>query len=194
MIAHDTSFNRVGNATMLFHSTDLAGAWLIEPELVSDERGAFARTWCAKEFEEQGLNSRLVQCNLSINTRAGTVRGMHFQREPHSEAKLVRCTRGAIYDVIVDLRPDSPTYRRWQGFELTATNHRQLYIPEQFAHGFQTLTDDSEVCYQMSREYHAASATGVRWDDPTIAVEWPREITLTSQRDRTWPELISTKA
>lgn len=179
---------------MLFHPTTLAGAWLIEPELVSDERGAFARTWCAKEFEERGLNPHLVQCNVSINRLAGTVRGMHFQREPHAEAKLVRCTRGAIYDVIVDLRPDSPTYRRWQGFELTATNHRQLYIPQHFAHGFQTLTDDSEVFYQMSREYHAASSTGVRWDDPALAVEWPRNITLISQRDRTWPELNLTKA
>ncbi len=179
---------------MLFHPTNFAGAWLIEPELVSDERGAFARTWCAKEFEERGLNPRLSQCNISINRLAGTVRGMHFQRAPHAEAKLVRCTRGAIYDVIVDLRPDSPTYRRWQGFELTATNHNQLYIPEQFAHGFQTLTDDSEVCYQMSREHHATSSTGVRWDDPAIAVEWPHNITLISQRDRSWPELNLTKA
>ena len=114
---------------------------------------------------------------------------MHFQREPHAEAKLVRCTRGAIYDVIVDLRPDSPTYRRWQGFELTATNHHQLYISEQFAHGFQTLTDDSEVCYQMSHEYHAASSTGCRWDDPSIAVEWPLPLAVISQRDRAWPSL-----
>ena len=174
---------------MIFHSTELAGAWLIEPELVSDDRGAFARTWCAKEFEERSLNPHLAQCNISINRSQGTVRGMHFQREPHAETKLVRCTRGAIFDVIVDLRPESPTYRRWRGFELSATNHRSLYIPERFAHGFQTLTDDSEVFYQMSREYHAASSTGVRWNDPAVAVEWPREVALISQRDLTWPEL-----
>jgi len=173
---------------MIFHPTEFAGAWLIEPELVSDERGAFARTWCAREFEQRGLNPQLVQCNVSLNHRRGTVRGMHFQREPHAEAKLVRCTRGAIFDVIVDLQPESPTYRRWSGFELSADNHRTLYIPERFAHGFQTLTDDAEVFYQMSREYHAASATGVRWDDPAIRVEWPLPVSIISTRDQSWPE------
>ncbi len=179
---------------MIFHPTDLAGAWLIEPELVSDERGAFARTWCAREFEERGFNPRLVQCNISINRLQGTVRGMHYQREPHAEAKLVRCTRGAIYDVIVDLRCESPTFLCWRGFELSATNYKQLYIPERFAHGFQTLTDDSEIVYQMSREYHSASSTGVRWNDLAIAVEWPREIALISQRDQAWPDLNLSKA
>ncbi len=163
---------------MIFHPTDLADAWLIEPELISDERGAFARTWCAREFEERGLNPRLSQCNISINHHQGTIRGMHFQREPHAEAKLVRCTRGAIYDVIVDLRPDSVTRFRWTAFELSAENHRLLYIPEGFAHGFQTLTDDSEVCYQMSREYSPSSVDGVRWDDPFLAIRWP----MTEQR------------
>ncbi len=174
---------------MLFHPTELSGAWLIEPELISDERGSFARTWCAREFEERGLNPRLVQCNISVNRLRGTLRGMHFQREPHSEAKLVRCTRGAIYDVIVDLRLDSPTCRRWSAFELSADNHRQLYIPEGFAHGFQTLTDDSEVFYQMSQVLHPESATGVRWDDPAFGIRWPVvERRILSPRDASYPD------
>ena len=167
----------------------MIGPWLIEPELISDERGSFARTWCAAEFEERGLNSRLVQCNISTNRLRGTVRGMHFQREPHAEAKLVRCTRGAICDVIVDLRPDSPTFRRWIAQELSADNHRLFYIPEGFAHGFQTLTDDAEVFYQMSREFVPGAASGVRWDDPALRIDWPLPISIISERDQTWPEL-----
>jgi dTDP-4-dehydrorhamnose 3,5-epimerase len=174
---------------MLFLPSEIPGAWVIEPEWISDERGAFARTWCAHEFESHGLNPRLVQCNLSINHRRGTVRGMHFQREPHAEAKLVRCTRGAIYDVIVDLRTDSPTYGRWIGQELSADNHRMFYIPEGFAHGFQTLTDDAEVFYQMSREFVPGMSCGVRWDDPAIHVRWPLPISIISERDQSWPEL-----
>ena len=173
---------------MIFHPTELAGAWLIEPELVSDERGAFARTWCAKEFEERGLNPRLVQCNLSINHRQGTVRGMHFQREPHAETKLVRCTRGAIFDVIVDLRPESPTYRRWTGSELSHDNLRMLYIPAGFAHGFQSLTNNSDVFYHMSHEYHAPSAEGIRSNDPAISIQWPLPIACISVRDAAWPD------
>ncbi len=175
--------------TMLFLPTEVSGAWLIEPELISDERGSFGRTWCAHEFEKRGLNPRQVQCNISTNRLRGTVRGMHFQREPHAEAKLVRCTRGAIFDVIIDLRSGSPTYCRWAGQELTADNHRMFYIPEGFAHGFQTLTDDAEVFYQMSREFVPGVSCGVRWDDPAIRVCWPLPISVISERDRTWPEL-----
>ncbi len=174
---------------MLFLPTEVSGAWLIEPELISDERGSFARTWCAHEFEERGLNPRLLQCNISTNRLRGTVRGMHFQREPHAEAKLVRCTRGAIFDVIVDLRSGSPTYCRWAGQELSADNHRMFYIPEGFAHGFQTLTDDVEVFYQMSREFVPGVSCGVRWDDPAIGIRWPSPISIISERDQTWPEL-----
>ena len=156
---------------MIFTETRLAGAYLIEPERIEDERGFFARTWCRDEFERHGLNPRLVQCNVSYNARRGTLRGMHYQAKPHEEAKLVRCTRGAIYDVIVDLRPDSPTYRQWVAAELTAENRRMLYIPEGFAHGFQTLADETEVFYQMSELFHPESARGVRmttrpWGSP----------------------------
>lgn len=174
---------------MKFLPTELSGAWLIEPELISDERGSFARTWCAREFEARSLNPRLVQCNISVNRRCGTVRGLHFQREPHAEAKLVRCTRGAIFDVVVDLRPDSPTYCRWSAAELSAENHRQFYIPEGFAHGFQTLTDDCEVLYQMSQFFHPESAVGVRWDDAAFGIHWPAtERRILSDRDASYPD------
>lgn len=174
---------------MFFVRTELSGAWLIEPEFISDERGAFARTWCRREFEDHGLNPSLVQCNISINRLKGTVRGMHLQREPHAEAKLIRCTRGAIFDVILDLRRGSETFGRWTACELSDENHRMLYVPEGCAHGFQTLTDNSEVFYQMSREYHADSAAGVRWDDPATAIPWPLPLTSISERDRSWPDL-----
>ena len=179
---------------MLFLSTEISGVWLIEPELISDERGSFARTWCAREFEERGLNPGLVQCNISTNRQRGTLRGMHFQREPHAEAKLVRCTRGAIFDVIVDLRPGSPTFARWVGQELSADNHRMFYIPEGFAHGFQTLTDECELFYQMSHVYVSTSSAGVRWDDPTIGIRWPvRENCIVSERDNNLPFLEELK-
>ncbi len=174
---------------MIFTPLELAGAWLIEPEFISDERGSFARTWCAREFEEHGCNSRLVQCNISVNRLRGTLRGMHFQCERHAEAKLVRCTRGAIHDVIVDLRSDSPTYRRWMACELSDDNHRMLYIPEGVAHGFQTLTDNSEIFYQMSREHHPESSAGFRWNDPAIAISWPLPLGPISLRDLMWPDL-----
>ena len=179
---------------MIFTPLELAGAWLIEPELISDERGAFARTWCCREFEEQGLDPRLLQCNISFNHRQGTVRGMHFQRAPHAETKLVRCTRGAILDIIVDLRSESPTFRQWIARELTSDNRAMLYIPEGFAHGFQTLTDNAEVAYQMSREHHPASAAGIAWDDPAIAVKWPLPISIISQKDQTWPAWTEVQA
>ena len=159
---------------MIFRETKLKGAFIIEPERLEDERGLFARTFCEEEFKAHGLNSRVVQCNISFNKKKGTLRGMHYQVAPHEEAKLVRCTRGAIYDVIVDLRPDSPTFKQWVAVELTADNHRMLYIPEGFAHGFQTLEDNTEVFYQMSELYHPESARGVRWDDPVFGIEWPK--------------------
>ena len=175
---------------MRFSRTELCDAWLIEPVPARDERGFFARTFCIREFAEHGLTTRFVQHSTSASTRRGTLRGMHFQRAPHGEAKVVTCSRGAIWDVIVDLRPRSPSYRRWQGFELTAGNRRQLYIPEGFAHGFQTLCDDVEVSYLISAFYAPAAAGGVRHDDPTLAIEWPLPVSVISEKDRTWPDLV----
>jgi dTDP-4-dehydrorhamnose 3,5-epimerase len=173
---------------MIFTATKLAGAYVIEPELIADDRGFFARSWCTKEFVAQGLNPQLVQCNISFNRRRGTLRGMHYQASPYGECKLVRCTAGSIYDVIIDLRPDSATYTQWVAVELSSANRQALYIPEGLAHGFQTLTDETEVLYQMSEFYHPESARGVRWDDPKFQVPWPIvEITI-SDRDRQYPD------
>ena len=173
---------------MKFTPTKIAGVWLIEMERHEDERGWFARSWCAEEFAARGLNSQLAQCSVSFNKKKGTLRGMHWQAAPHAEAKLVRCTRGAIYDVALDLRPDSQTYRRWFATELTADNGRALYIPEGCAHGFQTLADDSEVFYQIAGAYHATSSRGVRWDDPVFGITWPDAAERhLSVRDQTYP-------
>lgn len=158
---------------MIFTETKLNGAFTIEPERVEDERGFFARTWCQREFEQYGLNPHLVQCNISFNKSRGTLRGIHYQAVPHQEAKLVRCTRGALYDVIIDLRPYSDTFTQWVAVELTADNHRMLYVPESFGHGFQTLDDNTEVLYQMSEFYHPDAARGMRWDDPLLNISWP---------------------
>ncbi|MCD8487431.1 dTDP-4-dehydrorhamnose 3,5-epimerase [Kamptonema cortianum] len=158
---------------MLFHQTPIPGCWLITPERREDERGFFARSWCQKEFLEYRLNPNLVQCNISFNTKAGTLRGMHYQAQPHEEAKLVRCTMGAIYDVVVDLRPASSTFKQWYAVKLTSENRLMLYIPEGVAHGFQTLVNNTEVFYQMSEYYVLESARGVRWNDPTFKIEWP---------------------
>src|SRR5262245_60677259 len=158
---------------MIFQNTPLAGACLLEIEPHCDERGFFARSWCRDEFAAHGLDTRLVQCSISRNRLKGTLRGLHFQAAPHAEAKLVRCTMGAIYDVIVDLRPGSPTLCRHYGAMLTAENHRALYVPEGFAHGFLTLADESEVLYQMSEFYHADSSRGVRWNDSAFGIPWP---------------------
>ncbi len=158
---------------MRFVELKLAGAFLIEPERRADERGFFARTWCRREFAAHGIRGDWVQCNVSYNRRRGTLRGLHYQAEPWGEAKLVRCTAGAVYDVIVDLRPGSPSYGRWEAVELTAEKRCQLYIPEGFAHGFQTLADDTELFYQMGREYRPEAARGLRWDDPALAIAWP---------------------
>jgi dTDP-4-dehydrorhamnose 3,5-epimerase len=168
---------------MIFTPTSLKGAYLVDPELAQDERGAFARTFCQNEFRERGLRDFFVQCNISFNKKKGTLRGMHYQAAPHEEAKLVRCTAGAIYDVIVDLRPDSSTYRQWTSVELTAANRRALYIPEGLAHGFQTLCDDSEVFYQMSEFYHPECARGFRWNDPQFAIQWPTATLIISGSD-----------
>lgn len=158
---------------MKFVETLLPGVWLVEPERLEDERGFFARTWCAEEFRQHGLDPALSQCSVSFNRRAGTLRGLHWQAEPHAEVKLVRCTMGAIHDVALDLRPNSPTYRRWFAAELSADNRRALYLPAGIAHGFQTLVDDSEVHYQISVPYHGPSARGVRWNDPAFGIDWP---------------------
>jgi len=172
-----------------FVSTELPGAYVVELEEHADERGFFARIWCRDELATHGLTAELAQCSLSRNAVAGTLRGMHFQRTPNQEAKLVRCTRGAIFDVIVDLRADSSTFGRWFGVELEEAAGRALYVPEGFAHGFQTLVDDVDVLYMISTPYAPESASGVRWDDPFLAIEWPHTgRRVISDRDRTWPD------
>jgi dTDP-4-dehydrorhamnose 3,5-epimerase len=177
---------------VIFHDTPLAGVAVVEAELLADERGAFARTFCTEEFASRGLDSRVAQTNISLNTRAGTLRGLHYQTDPHGEAKLVRCPRGAIFDVAVDLRPDSPTYRAWFGAELSADNHRALFIPVGCAHGFQSLHDDSEVLYLMSTPYVPGAGRGVRWDDPAFGIRWPESPAggrIISERDAAYPDL-----
>jgi dTDP-4-dehydrorhamnose 3,5-epimerase len=174
---------------MRFTETKVAGAYLVEPEQLADERGFFARTWCAEEFADHGLNPRLAQANISFNHRKGTLRGMHYQAEPHAEAKLVRCTRGAIFDVAVDLRPGSPTHRAWYGVELSADNRAMLYVPEGCAHGFLTLADATEVAYQMSAPFAPEAARGVRFDDPAFGIEWPGEVLVINERDRGYPDV-----
>jgi dTDP-4-dehydrorhamnose 3,5-epimerase len=176
---------------MIFTETKLKGAFLIEPEKLEDERGFFARTRCQHEFAERGLNPRIAQCNISFNHKQGTLRGMHFQIAPHAEVRTVRCIRGAIYDVIIDLRPDSPTFTQWIALDLNAENRRILYVPEGFAHGFQTLVDATEVFYEMSESYAPEYARGVRWDDPVFGIDWPPADRTMSMRDRTYPNFIA---
>jgi len=170
-----------------FTQTPLQGAFVIDIEPHSDDRGFFARTFCMREFEAHGLKSIVAQANVSQNHKAGTLRGMHYQLPPAAETKLVRCTRGAIYDVIVDLRPDSPTYLQHVGVELTEGNHTALYVPELFAHGYMTLTDDAEVTYQVGEFYTPGFERGIRYDEPALAIVWPREVAVISDKDRTWP-------
>jgi dTDP-4-dehydrorhamnose 3,5-epimerase len=178
---------------MIFRETKLAGVFVIDAEPIADERGAFARTFCAHEFAAHGLDAAIAQCSASFNTKKGTLRGLHYQAAPHSEAKLVRVTAGAIYDVAVDLRAGSPTYGQWVSAELTAENRRMLYIPKGCAHGFQTLTDASEVFYQIAEFYEPASARGLRWDDGDLAIAWPDKIApILSERDRAFPSLRET--
>jgi dTDP-4-dehydrorhamnose 3,5-epimerase len=171
---------------MIFTETKLPGAYIIDLELREDSRGAFARTFCAKEFEAHGLKPIVAQCNLSYNYKAGTIRGMHYQVAPACETKLVRCTKGAIYDVIIDLRPGSPTYMQHIGVELTADNHRALYVPELFAHGYLALTDGAEVFYQVGEFYTPGYERGIRYDDPAFEIAWPIPITVISDKDATW--------
>ncbi|HET7411931.1 MAG TPA: dTDP-4-dehydrorhamnose 3,5-epimerase, partial [Pararhizobium sp.] len=176
---------------MRFTETDLKGLWLIEREPHSDSRGSFARTFCEREFAAHGLETRFVQHSQSLSREKATVRGMHFQKEPHAEVKLVSCIAGAILDVAVDLRPGSPGYLSWRAFELTPGNGRQIYIPEGFAHGFQTLTDDAVVHYLIS-EFHAPpAASGVRYDDPALGIEWPLPPGVVADKDRAWPLIES---
>jgi dTDP-4-dehydrorhamnose 3,5-epimerase len=171
-----------------FHETPLPGAWVIELDLLGDERGWFARTYDAAEFAARGLEPVGVQCNSSFNAARGTLRGLHFQRAPHGEAKLVRCVRGAIWDVGVDLRPDSPAYCRWHAVELTADNRLGYYLPAGLAHGFQTLTEDCEVQYLMGHEYVPDAAAGVRWDDPAFGIDWPTGERVISERDQAFED------
>jgi dTDP-4-dehydrorhamnose 3,5-epimerase len=173
---------------MVCRETKLPGVCEIELEPHQDDRGFFARAWCQKEFEAHGLNPRLVQCNVSFNIVKGTLRGMHYQAPPWAESKLVRCTKGAIYDAVIDLRPHSPTYKEWVGRVLTAANRHMLYVPEGCGHGFLTLEADTEVFYQMSEFYNPESARGVRWDDPTFQIAWPEKVVVISERDRTYPD------
>jgi dTDP-4-dehydrorhamnose 3,5-epimerase len=174
---------------MIFTPTELGGAYLVDLEPREDERGFFARAWARGEFAEHGLSTEVVQANIAFNRRKGTLRGMHFQHDPHAEVKVVRCTRGALYDAIVDLRPSSPTHTRWIGVELTADNRRMLYIPEGFAHGYQTLVDDTEAYYQVSAAYAPEAEGGVRWDDPAFGIKWPDPSPpVMSDKDRTWPD------
>ena len=172
---------------MTFHETQNPGAFEIRLQPISDERGFFARTWCQKDFETHGLNPHLVQCNLSYNNQKGTLRGMHYQIGRNAEAKLVRCTRGAICDVALDIRPKSPTFRRWVAVVLTAADRNMLYVPEGCAHGFLTLEDETEVFYQMSQFYNPESARGIRWNDPAFQIAWPAQVEVISERDRTYP-------
>jgi dTDP-4-dehydrorhamnose 3,5-epimerase len=172
---------------MTFEETKLPGVFEIRLQRKHDDRGFFSRIWCQEEFENNGLNPKLVQCSVSFNVRKGTLRGVHYQAAPYPEAKLVRCTSGAIYDVVVDLRPDSRTFKRWIGLELTGTDRNMIYVPEGCAHGFLTLKDQTEVFYQMSEFYHPELARGVRWDDPAFGIAWPGEAEQISERDRTYP-------
>ena len=175
---------------MKFQESPLAGAYTIEMDRLEDERGFFARSWCAQEFESHGLNPKLVQCSISFNSHKGTLRGVHYQVAPYQEAKLVRCTRGAIFDVAIDLRPHSRTFKSWVSAVLTAEQRNALYVPEGCAHGFLTLEDNTEVFYQMSEIFNADSALGVRWDDPAFQIAWPAKVQQISERDRTCPDFV----
>jgi dTDP-4-dehydrorhamnose 3,5-epimerase len=175
---------------MLFTETDVKGVYIIELEPISDDRGFFARSWCKKEFEEHHLNPNIVQINIGFSIRQGTLRGIHYQNEPYGEVKLVRCTTGAIFDVAVDLRPDSPTYKKWVGAELTAENRKMLYVPEGCGHGYQTLESNTEILYQTSQLYCREAARGLRFDDPAFGVRWPLPIQVISDQDKSWADYL----
>ncbi len=173
---------------MIFHELEIPGAFLLEPERKEDRRGFFARTYCRHELEERELDPTVVQCNISVNKERGTVRGMHWQAAPHEEIKLVRCTKGAIHDVILDLRPDSPTFKQHYAVELDDESRMSIYIPAGCAHGFQSLVDDAEVFYQMSEFYYSESARGVRWNDPAFSIVWPLEVAVIAEKDLQFPD------
>jgi dTDP-4-dehydrorhamnose 3,5-epimerase len=173
---------------MNFIETKFKDVYVIDPEKLEDDRGFFARTWCRREFSKRRLNSELAQCNMSFNRRRGTLRGMHYQIAPHEEAKLIRCTRGSIYNVVIDIRHDSATFTEWLAVELSAENRRMLYVGEGFANGFQTLEDNTEVHYQMSEFYVPESARGIRWNDPAFAIRWPDGRQILSDRDKSFPD------
>ncbi len=177
---------------MIFKETRLKGSFIIELEKIIDDRGFFSRAWCQKEFQDHGLNQNFVQCNLSFNATKGTLRGIHYQIAPYAEAKIIRCTRGKIYDVIVDLRQESSTYLQWLSFELSSENRKMLYVPENFAHGYLTLADNTEVFYQVSQFYSPGSECGIRWNDPLINIKWPRIANpIISEKDKKWPDFKS---
>lgn len=174
---------------MRFAETEISGAWVIDPNPHEDNRGRFMRAWCAREFLEHGIEFSPIQANMGFSLCKGTVRGMHYQMAPAPEAKLIRCTRGVMFDVVLDLRPGSPSFGEWYGVELSAENGRMLYIPEQCAHGYQTLEDETEMYYMASAFYTPSAARGVRFDDPAFGIQWPLAATLVSQQDLTWPLL-----
>ncbi len=179
---------------MIFRETPLNGAYIVELECRVDERGFFARSWCQREFAERGLNPNLVQCDISFNTRRGTLRGLHFQEAPYEEAKLVRCTQGAIFDVIIDLRPDSSTFGKRHSVQLDSDNRLAIFVPEGFAHGFQTLLDSTEVHYQMSQFYMPeAGGSGIRWNDPAFGIEWPIPNPILNARDQNYPDFSNAR-
>jgi dTDP-4-dehydrorhamnose 3,5-epimerase len=173
---------------MIFTPTQISGAFVIEPERIEDDRGFFARTFCNREFTAHGLQTEFVQCNISFNKKKGTLRGMHYQAAPYQEAKLVRCTAGAIYDVIIDLRPDSATFTQWVATQLSAENRKMLYIPKDFAHGFLTLADNTEIFYQMSQFFEPRAARGLCWNDPAFDIQWPAPVTVISPKDQNYPD------
>jgi dTDP-4-dehydrorhamnose 3,5-epimerase len=173
---------------MIFTETELIGAYLIDVRRLEDDRGFFGRSWCAREMAEHGLKTDLCQGNISFNHRKGTLRGIHFQQDPYQETKVVRCSRGSIYDVIIDLRKDSPTYMKWFGTELTADNYTMLYVPEDFGHGFITLEDNCEVTYLVTQFYMPGAERGIRWNDPAFGIKWPIDPVVISERDRSFPD------
>jgi dTDP-4-dehydrorhamnose 3,5-epimerase len=173
---------------MIFTKAPIHGAYIIDVKRIGDDRGFFGRLWCQKEYEQNGLKANIAQSNIGVSKSAGTLRGLHFQRAPHREVKIVRCSRGAMFDVILDLRPESPTFKQWFGMELTGGNATMLYVPEGCATGYLTLVDDTEMYYHATEFYHPESATGVRYDDPAFGIKWPGEIKVLSDNDRTWPD------
>lgn len=175
---------------MRFVETPLAGCYVIEQDRILDHRGYFARVWCQRELEQHGLRADILQANVGFSRQRGTLRGLHYQRSPHAEVKIVRCTRGAMFDVAVDLRPASPTFRQWYGIELTADNGKMLYVPEGFAQGYLTLVDDTEMTYQTTNFFDRESATGVRYNDPTLGILWPAEVQVISEQDTKWPDVM----